>query len=64
MKKQYKRKGNYNIYRAMFLFEDNKYFIISGNYFDKSLHKQTKKFRKKYYSETTWFDIYNNGKIN
>lgn len=59
---KHNRKGNKSKYRASFKFGDNLFILIRGNNNKKQL-RRIKKFKQKYYAETTWFDLYNNGEI-
>ena len=56
------RKGNKSKYRASFKFGDNLFILIRINNNKKQL-RRIKKFRQKYFTDTTWFDLYNNGEI-
>ena len=56
------RKGTKSKYRASFKFGDNLFILIRDNNNKKQL-RRIKKFKQKYYAETTWFDLYNNGEI-
>lgn len=56
------RKGAKSKYRASFKFGDNLFILIRDNNNKKQL-RRIKKFKRKYYAETTWFDLYNNGEI-
>ena len=56
------RKGTKSKYRASFKFGDKLFTLISINNNKKQL-RRIKKFKQKYYAETTWFDLYNNGEI-
>ena len=52
------RKGTKSKYRASFKFGDNLFILIRDNNNKKQL-RRIKKFKQKYYAETTWFDLYN-----
>ena len=56
------QKGSKSKYRASFKFEDNLFTLIRDNNNKKQL-RRLKKFKQKYYAETTWFDLYNNGEM-
>ena len=56
------RKGTKSIYRASFEFGDKLFILLRINNNKKQL-RRIKKFKQKYYAETTWFDLYNNGEI-
>lgn len=56
------RKGTKSKYRASFEFGDKLFILIRINNNKKQL-RRIKKFKQKYYAETTWFDLYNNGEI-
>ncbi len=56
------RKGMKSKYRASFEFVDKLFILIRINNNKKQL-RRIKKFKQKYYAETTWFDLYNNGEI-
>ena len=56
------RKGTKSKYRASFKFGDKLFILIRINNNKKQL-RRIKKFKQKYYAETTWFDLYNNGEI-
>ena len=56
------RKGNKSKYRAGFKFGDKLFILLRINNNKKQL-RRIKKFKQKYYAETTWFDLYNNGEI-
>ena len=56
------RKGTKSKYRASFKFGDKLFVLIRDNNNKKQL-RRIKKFKQKYYAETTWFDLYNNGEI-
>ena len=56
------RKGTKSKYRASFKFGDNLFILIRDNNNKKQM-RRIKKFKQKYYAETTWFDLYNNGEI-
>ena len=59
---KFNRKGSKSKYRASFKFGDNLFILIRDNNNKKQL-RRIKKFKQKYYAETTWFDLYNNGEI-
>ena len=59
---KFNRKGTKSKYRASFKFGDNLFILIRDNNNKKQL-RRIKKFKQKYYAETTWFDLYNNGEI-
>ena len=56
------QKGTKSKYRASFKFGDNLFILIRENN-DKKQLRRIKKFKQKYYAETTWFDLYNNGEM-
>ncbi len=56
------RKGTKSKYRASFEFGDKLFILIRINNNKKQL-RRIKKFKQKYYAETTWFDLYNNGEL-
>ena len=56
------RKGSKSKYRASFEFGDKLFVLIRDNNNKKQL-RRIKKFKQKYYAETTWFDLYNNGEL-
>ena len=56
------RKGTKSKYRASFKFEDTLFILIRDNNNKKQL-RRIKKFKQKYYAETTWFDLFNNGEL-
>ena len=56
------RKGNKSKYRASFEFGDKLFVLIRDNNNKKQL-RRIKKFKQKYYAETNWFDLYNNGEL-
>ena len=56
------RKGSKSKYRASFEFGDKLFILIRINNNKKQL-RRIKKFKQKYYAETTWFDLYKNGEI-
>ena len=51
------RKGSKSKYRASFKFGDKLFVLIRDNNNKKQL-RRIKKFKQKYYAETTWFDLY------
>ena len=53
------RKGSKSKYRASFEFGDKLFILIRINTNRKQL-RRIKKFKQKYYAETTWFDLFNN----
>lgn len=53
------RKGTKSIYRASFNFE-GKLFVLHRINNNKKQMRRIKKFRQKYFTDTTWFDLYNN----
>ena len=55
------RKGNKIKHRHIFKFEDNKYLIVTIDGNNRKQKRRAKKFSKKYYNSSTWFDLYNNG---
>ena len=59
---KFNRKGTKSKYRASFKFGDNLFILIRDNNNKKQL-RRIKKFKQKYYAETTWFDLVNNGEI-
>ena len=59
---KFNRKGSKSKYRASFEFGDKLFILIRINNNKKQL-RRIKKFKQKYYAETTWFDLYNNGEI-
>lgn len=56
------RKGTKSIYRATFNFEGKLFVLVRINNNKKQM-RRIKKFRQKYFTDTTWFDLYNNGEI-
>ena len=56
------RKGTKSIYRASFNFEGKLFILLRENYNKKQL-RRIKKFKQKYIAETTWFDLFNNGRM-
>ena len=56
------RKGTKSKYRASFKFKGKLFILIRVNDNKKQL-RRIKKFKQKYYAETTWFDLVNNGEI-
>ena len=56
------RKGTKSIYRASFNFEGKLFVLLRVNNNKKQM-RRIKKFRHKYFTDTTWFDLYNNGEI-
>ena len=56
------RKGSKSKYRASFKFGGKLFILIRINTNRKQL-RRIKKFKQKYYAETTWFDLYNNGEL-
>ncbi len=56
------RKGSKSTYRAIFKFGNKLFTLIKINNNKKQL-RRIKKFKQKYYAETTWFDLYNNGEM-
>ena len=59
---KFNRKGTKSKYRASFEFGDKLFTLIRINNNKKQM-RRIKKFKQKYYAETTWFDLYNNGEI-
>ena len=59
---KFNRKGTKSKYRASFKFRDKLFILIRINNNKKQL-RRIKKFKQKYYAETTWFDLFNNGEI-
>ena len=56
------RKGTKSKYRASFEFGDKLFILFRVNNNKKQM-RRIKKFKQKYYAETTWFDLFNNGEI-
>ena len=56
------RKGSKSTYRAIFKFGNKLFILIRINNNKKQL-RRSKKFKQKYYAETTGFDLYNNGEL-
>ena len=56
------RKGTKSKYRASFKFGDKLFILFRINNNKKQL-RRIKKFKQKYYAETTWFDLFNNGEM-
>ena len=56
------RKGSKSKYQASFEFGNKLFILIRINNNKKQL-RRIKKFKQKYYAETTWFDLYNNGEM-
>ena len=61
-KNRVNRKGTKSIYRASFNFE-GKLFVLHRINNNKKQMRRIKKFKEKYFTDTTWFDLYNNGEI-
>lgn len=53
------RKGTKSIHRASFNFEGKLFTLFRINNSKKQM-RRIKKFRQKYFTDTTWFDLYNN----
>ena len=56
------RKGSKSTYRAIFKFGDKLFILIRINNNKKQL-RRSKKFKQKYIADSTWFDLYNNGRV-
>ena len=56
------RKGTKSKYRASFEFGDKLFILIRINNNKKQL-RRIKKFKQKYFTDSTWFDLYNNGRM-
>ena len=59
---KFNRKGSKSKYRASFEFGDKLFILIRINNNKKQL-RRIKKFKQKYYAETTWFDLFNKGEM-
>ena len=59
---KFNRKGSKSTCRASFKFGDNLFILIRINNNKKQL-RRIKKFKQKYFTDSTWFDLYNNGEI-
>ena len=59
---KFNRKGSKSKYRASFEFGDKLFILIRINNNKKQL-RRSKKFKQKYFTDSTWFDLYNNGEI-
>ena len=55
-------KGSKSKYRAIFKFGDKLFILLRINNNKKQL-RRIKKFKQKYYADSTWFDLYNNGEL-
>ena len=59
---KFNRKGSKSKYRASFKFGDKLFILIRINNNKKQM-RRIKKFKENYFTDTTWFDLYNNGEI-
>ena len=59
---KFSRKGSKSKYRASFEFGDKLFILIRINNNRKQL-RRIKKFKQKYITDSTWFDLYNNGRM-